>query len=144
MPIYGKALTPPPWILETKLSKQSILKLRTIFNRALKDNHTGVQLTLTPNEDYSKPFLYTFDSTKYSGTFNNYSTDLEALINKANVELAKDKIYGKDYRFDIMGNWSWGNIIIMKRSDIMRADYRKQVEKYEKETKNKLAKLNLM
>lgn len=143
MPIYGKTLTPPPWILEKKLNKNKILQLRFIFNKVLKNETNGVQQTLVPNTDYTIPYLYAYDSTKYPGLIDNYSTNLECLISRANVELAKDKVYGKDYRFDIMGNWSFGNIIIMKRSDMLASDYKKQVDKYNKKvnkTINKIAK----
>ena len=141
MPIYGKTLTPPPWVLETKLNKQKIIKLRLIFNKALKNENHGVQMTLKPNETYDKPYLYTFDVNLYSGTPQNYSTNLEEVINLANAELRKDKVFGKDYRFDIMGNWSFGDIIIMKRSDILAADYKKQVDKYEDLVNTKIKKV---
>lgn len=142
MPIYGKTLTPPPWVLETNLNKQKIIRLRTIFNRVLKmEDNRGVAQTLKPNETYDKPYLYTFDSNLYPGTFNNYSANLEEVINMANTELQKDKVFGPDYRYDIMGNWSFGDIIIMKRSDMMAADYKKQVEKYAKLVKKKIKKV---
>lgn len=141
MPIYGKTLTPPPWVLETKLNKQKIIRLKTIFNKALKNENKGVQMTLKPNETYDKPYLYTFDVNLYSGTPQNYSTNLEELINLANRELKKDKVFGKDYRFDIMGNWSFGDIIIMKRSDMLAADYKKQVDKYEDLVNAKIKKV---
>lgn len=142
MPIYGKTLTPPPWILEKKLNRQKILQLRVIFNRALKNETNGVQQTLVENTEYSKPYLYSYDSMKYPGLVDNYSTNLENLIRKANLELSKDKVYGKDYRFDIMGNWSFGNIIVMKRSDILASDYKKQIDKYNKEVKKKIDKVS--
>ena len=141
MPIYGKTLTPPPWVLETKLNKQKIIRLKTIFNKALKNENKGVQMTLKPNETYDKPYLYTFDVNLYSGTPQNYSTNLEELINLANRELKKDKVFGKYYRFDIMGNWSFGDIIIMKRSDMLAADYKKQVDKYEDLVNAKIKKV---
>ena len=141
MPIYGKTLTPPPWVLETKLNKQKIIRLKTIFNKALKNENKGVQMTLRPNETYDKPYLYTFDVNLYSGTPQNYSTNLEELINLANRELKKDKVFGKDYRFDIMGNWSFGDIIIMKRSDMLAADYKKQVDRYEDLVNAKIKKV---
>ena len=142
MPIYGKTLTPPPWILEKKLNRQKILQLRVIFNRALKNETNGVQQTLVENTEYTKPYLYSYDSMKYPGLVDNYSTNLENLIRKANLELSKDKVYGKDYRFDIMGNWSFGNIIVMKRSDILASDYKKQIDKYNKEVKKKIDKVS--
>jgi hypothetical protein len=141
MPIYGKTLTPPPWVLETKLNKQKIIRLRTIFQRVLRNENKGVQQTLKPNEIYDKPYLYTFDCNLYTGTFQNYSTNLEELINLANAELRKDKVFGKDYRFDIMGNWSFGNIIVMKRSDMLKSDYKKQIDKYEKLVNDKIARV---
>ena len=142
MPIYGKTLTPPPWILEKKLNRQKILQLRVIFNRVLKNETNGVQQTLVENTEYNKPYLYSYDSMKYPGLVDNYSTNLENLIRKANLELSKDKVYGKDYRFDIMGNWSFGNIIVMKRSDILASDYKKQIDKYNKEVKKKIDKVS--
>lgn len=141
MPIYGKTLTPPPWVLEKKLNKQKILKLQYIFNKVLKYENRGVAQTLKKNEDFKLPYLYSFDSSLYPGTFNNYSSNLENVINLANTELRKDKVFGKDYRFDIMGNWSFGNIIIMKRSDILAADYKKQVDNYDKLVKDKVKKI---
>lgn len=141
MPIYGKTLTPPPWVLETKLTKQKIIRLRTIFNRVLRYEHKGIQQTLKQNTTYDKPYIYTFDSNLYSGTFQNYSSNLEALINLANTELKKDKMFGTDYRFDIMGNWSFGNIIVMKRSDMLKADYKKQIDNYEKLVNKKIKKV---
>ena len=141
MPIYGKTLTPPPWVLETKLNKQKIIRLRTIFNKVLKYENKGIEQTLKMNTTYDKPYLYTYDCSLYSGTFQNYSTNLEAVINQANTELQKDKVFGKDYRFDIMGNWSFGNIIVMKRSDMLKADYKKQVDKYEKMVNKKIQKV---
>lgn len=138
MPIYGKTLTPPPWVLETKLNKQKILQLRHIFNSVMKFDSSGISMTLKPNETYDKPYLYTFDAGLYQGNLRNYSTYLENLINQANQELIKNKVYGPDYRFDIMGNWSFGNIILMKRSDMLSADYKKQVERYDKEASKKI------
>ena len=146
MPIYGKTLTPPPWVLETKLGKQKILILRRIFDKALKEDDTGVAQTLIKNEkEYNKPYLYTFDATKYPGPQQNYAYHLETIINRANEYLKKEKMFNKhyndssrndmDYRFDIMGNWSFGNIIIMKRSDMLETDYKRQVKEYEKKVK---------
>ena len=141
MPIYGKTLTPPPWVLEKNLNKQKILRLRVIFNRVLKNETTGVQQTLKENKDYKNPYLYSYDCSRYPGTFDSYMYNLEAVINKANLELSKDKVFKKDYRYDIMGNWSFGNIIIMKRSDMLYKDYKKQVDEYEKLVKKKVDKI---
>lgn len=142
MPIYGKRISKQTWVLEKNLNKNKIIKLRVIFNRVAKEDPNGVQQSLVPNTDYSKPYLYSYDCHNSPTTYNNYSNDLEALINKANIALKKDKVFGKDYVFDIMGNWSMGDIVVMKRTSMQKSDYEKQIDRYQKVVDKKIKKIS--
>jgi predicted site-specific integrase-resolvase len=58
------------------------------------------------------------------------------------VALKKDKVFGKDYVFDIMGNWSMGDIVVMKRTSMQKSDYEKQIDRYQKVVDKKIKKIS--
>lgn len=119
MPIlnYG---TKSNWSLVTSLSKGEIFIFRSFIYDAkskfkYKDDKAFLK-TLSPNMDYQKPNIYSFDSSLSTKDDPEYILKLMELIKTANELMLKSDKNFKNYKIDIMGTWEHGDIIIMKRN----------------------------
>lgn len=120
MPIYcNYGTTKAPYSRVTNLNYKDIMKLSKIIFEAKKSfmyksddvfcRSVEINLTSEPNK------IATFNFFRTGIDDSAYIQRLEALINEANILLVKNKKYANDYRFDIMGSWTYGEIIIMKK-----------------------------
>lgn len=114
---YGR---PDNWELYTDLNRGELFMFRKFVFDAKKSfkykKDKDFIATLEPNTDYSKPYLYTYDSTRGDKDLE-YSDKLQNLVEEANKILFKEFKNNKDmkgYRIDIMGNWSNGSIVILQ------------------------------
>jgi hypothetical protein len=41
-----------------------------------------------------------------------------------------------------MGNWSMGDIVVMKRTSMQKSDYEKQIDRYQKVVDKKIKKIS--
>ena len=137
MPIYT---TVDNWEQVKGLRQGEIFQFRKIIKDALSKNkelNSMFQQGLTPNTDYREPYIYSYDindSLLDRGTFVN---DLEGLIQTANQLLTKDsRKYYANYRFDIVGSWTVGKIILIKKTEYKAdmKDRKSSVKKFYKQT----------
>lgn len=116
MPIlnYGR---PDNWSLVTELSQGEIFIFRQFIYDAkkkfkYKDDRDFLR-TLTPNMDFSKPYIYAFDATLCRREDQLYINKLQDLLGEANELMGKKY---KNYKLDIKGTWSTGYIVVMEYS----------------------------
>lgn len=118
MPIYGFGTIGAPWVLEKNITDQTLYKLVNVVKTAKKSctYHNNESFIRSIKDNFPRKenafYISTFDSSKTNIPTANYQVMLEDLIKKCNEILIKNKIFSK-YKFDIMGNWTTGTIIIM-------------------------------
>lgn len=115
MPIYGYGVLGAPWELETNMNIKTLSKLISIFKKELESIskqdpifRKTIQLNILMDEVY----IAKYDYSRSNINEYQYMQSLETLVNNANIAL---KNSFKNYKFDIMGNWTIGKIIIMKK-----------------------------
>lgn len=118
MPIYGfNGTGMAPYSRVTDIKRDKLSKFVTILEKAKKEFMYSHDEIFCRNIELN---LFCKD-TSYVAKYNMFRTGidestyifrLEALINEANVILAKNKY--SNYRFDIMGSWTMGQIILME------------------------------
>jgi hypothetical protein len=143
MPIYGSSLLPDRWKMEEKFTKQTLTRLKVIFNQAFNTDPIArsIKPAFKANETGDKPYIYEFDYNRSGLSQSTFSLRLQHTIDIANNKLKADKVYAKDYRFDIIGSWEEGQIIIMKRYDMTPTDYEKQADILKKKINSKMKRL---
>lgn len=125
MPILDYGKRPDDWVLITSLSKGEIFTFRQYIFEAKKKfkykNDRAFLKTLIPNEEFKKPYIYRFDATINKTIDNEYILKIQNLLEEANKYMSKQSMNGKkiygDYKLDIMGTWSTGYIVLMKKSN---------------------------
>lgn len=129
MPIYGYGLMGgDPWTLCEKMELGRLIKLIEVF-----DNELYEEFKLNPvfmnsvqiNTNLQKCFIADFDISKTNIDIYTYQNNIEKVIMRANrflidkkeLKLKKTKIkYDfSNYKFDIMGSWTTGKVIIMQK-----------------------------
>lgn len=137
MPIYT---TIDNWEQVKDLKQGEIFQFRKIINDAMsknKDVSFMFKEGLTPNKDYREPYIYSYDINDTLMDRGEFVNNLERLIQYANQILAGSSMkYYQNYKFDIMGNWTEGRIILIKKKDYNAnmKDRRKSVKKFYKDT----------
>lgn len=125
MPILDYGKRPDNWELIPSLSKGEIFIFRQFVFDAKKKfkykNDKKFLKTLEPNMDFSKPYIYTFDSEKDKTSHDDqYMIKLKELIEASNKEMFGVKTKNKelkDYKLDIMGTWNYGYIVVMRKTN---------------------------
>ena len=120
MPIYGYGLVGAPWVRETKIEIKKFYKLVKIINQAKQSfdysNDEVFCRSIKVNQsDENYSYIAVYDKSKTGIDESTYIFRLEVLINEANLILSKNKKF-ENYKFDIMGYWTVGQIIIMKKN----------------------------
>ena len=116
MPIlnYGR---PDNWELVTELSKAEIFVFRTfVFSakkKLFKQNDPFLD-SLTPNVDFTVPYIYAYDSKLSTYNEDLYINKLRDLLFESNELMRKENKDFKNYRLDIMGTYNEGHIVVMK------------------------------
>ena len=118
MPIYGYQLMENPWELEKNISEIDLLKYIKIIKTAesefpyKRDNSflSSIHYNLFNNG----PYVAEYDFSKSGISDGSYIQQMFALINQANALLNKQYKYQK-IKFDIMGSWTIGRIIVMRQ-----------------------------
>lgn len=129
MPIYGYGLMGgDPWTLCEKMELGRLIKLIEVFDNELYEEFklnpvfmNSVQINTNPQ----KCFIADFDISKTNIDIYTYQNNIEKVIMRANrflidkkeLKLKKTKIkYDfSNYKFDIMGSWTTGKVIIMQK-----------------------------
>lgn len=121
MPIYygsGGLLEPPPWSIDNDLSIKDLSKYKEILadaKRQFPHNHDGVFCSSVKlNQKYKKKFIAEFDMRTTNMQVGAYQMYLENLISTANQILKKKN--KNNVRFDIIGSYTSGYIIIMRKN----------------------------
>lgn len=119
MPIYGFGTITAPWSLAKAVKPKDYYKLRDIFKRAKKTfEYSNAELfirNIKTCSEYNNNIIASYDSSKLGIDIAQYQIMLEKLVGYANKLLGESKRFEK-YKFDIMGNWTVGNIIIMEKN----------------------------
>lgn len=116
MPIYGYGVTKAPWIFCKTLTVKKLIKFINIF----KSVETEFKLdpvflkSITYNSELKGPFIASYDLSKTNINAYIYQTNIEKLVSNANKILSKNRSYD-NYKFDIMGTWTIGKIIVMEK-----------------------------
>ena len=131
MPIYGYGLMGgDPWVLCKKMELGRLLKLIEIFRDELHEQFkldsvfiNSIQVNTNPQ----KCFIADFDISKTNINIYTYQKNMEKVIMACNKILIDEKslklkIANKkikydfsNYKFDIMGSWTTGKVIIMQK-----------------------------
>jgi hypothetical protein len=118
MPIIDYSLRPNNWELMSNLTQRDIFIFRQFIFDAKKEfdykNDKDLLKTISPNTDYTKPYIYEFDSSLAVPYDNTYIPKLQNLIEKANKIMYDQVKELKKYKFDILGTWDRGYIIVMR------------------------------
>ena len=118
MPIYGYGIMSAPWTIENELKKETLVKLRKIIRSAKSSfDHSNDQVfcsSIKDNVDMIEPYIASYDMSKTNMSVALYQSYMESLVQEANFILSKKNKFN-NYKFDIMGNWQIGKIIIMKK-----------------------------
>lgn len=119
MPIYGFGTIGAPWKIAEKVLPKNYYKLRDIFKKAKKSfEYSNADIfikNIQVYSDYNNCTIATYDSSKLGIEVSQYQIMLEKLINEANNILNNYSNF-KNYKFDIIGNWTIGKVIIMEKS----------------------------
>lgn len=120
MPIYygsGGLMEPPPWSIDNDLSIKELSKYKDILVKAKKQfqySHDNVFCnSIKLNHKYKKKFIAEFDMGSTNMQIGAYQMYLEYLIAEANRILRKKN--KNNVRFDVIGSYTSGYIIIMKK-----------------------------
>jgi hypothetical protein len=117
MPIYGYGLIGAPWTWDKNLSKSDHLYYIKTLKKALRNFEYAKDDIFRATIDFNikgndTSFIAYFNIHRSNIPYATYMRNMESLLNEANNSLKKDNI-----KFDIIGNWDVGKIIIMKRND---------------------------
>lgn len=122
MPIYANyGVNKAPWTLKTSIPFKELNDLVKIFLEARKTfaykGDTAFLSTITPNTKLEEAYIARFDIGRSMIPEGIYMQNLEALINECNLSLEtlKKKKKFPDYKYDIIGNWDSGKIIILEK-----------------------------
>lgn len=119
MPLYGYGLLRAPWVLEDVIKRKDLVELIKVL-RSAKRSFTYSQdkvflSSINDNLKVEESYISSYDNSKTNLPVSTYQLRLEDLIYEANKLLIKSKKF-PNYKFDIMGSWTIGRIIIMKRN----------------------------
>lgn len=120
MPIYGYGTIGAPWSLAKDVLPKNYYKLRDIFKKARKTfQYHNSDLFIKNIEicsEYNGNIIGTYDSSKLGIEASQYQLMLESLVLEANRILGESKNEKlAKYKFDIVGNWTIGKIVIMEK-----------------------------
>jgi hypothetical protein len=122
MPIYCNlnGVNKAPWVIVKEMSIKDIKKYISIFQKAMKKfkykNDALFLHTIDINiyNVTNNCYIASFDKSKTTIPVFNYQNELEELINYANELMLRSHI--DNYKFDIMGTWITGKVIIMTKN----------------------------
>lgn len=118
MPIYGYGTNGAPWSLAKSIKPVDYYKLRNIFKKAKRSFQYSKSEMFVNNiktfSEYNNNVIAEYDSSKLGIEVAQYQYMLEKLIDEAN-RLLGESSKCPSYKFDIMGNWTIGKVIIMEK-----------------------------
>lgn len=119
MPIYtNKFIGKNPWTVVKSLDKKTLIKLRKILKDAKVTfqyrNEFNFLNSVKDNEEMESLYIASYDIRDTNIELYRYQTYLESLIKECNYILSS-KYKFKNYRYDILGNWDYGKIIILEK-----------------------------
>lgn len=122
MPIFNFKISQGNWKIVSTVNRKDFYKLIKIFKSsynsfAFKDDKmlTAFRKSFTQFEDYEKG-IFSYDCNKTGINPYTYQLMLDAMINETNYYLSLPKnAKFKDYKFDIVGDFNVGRVILMKR-----------------------------
>lgn len=112
MPIYGYGTNGAPWIRVTEMSSVKLAKMMKKVKDAEKEfKFDEVFLhSIIYNKDFDEVYIAKYDFSKTGMDIYTYQKQIEKLI------FIASKKAGANYKFDIMGTFSIGKIIIMTKN----------------------------
>lgn len=117
MPIYGFGVSGAPWTRCVEMKKETLAKFIEIFNKAKKPyqvKNPAFYSSIKNNTQLVELYIASYDISKSNIPVGLYDNYLETLIQEANLLLSSKKKYN-NYKFDIMGNWEMGKVILMEK-----------------------------
>lgn len=135
------------WKIIKVLKQGEIFMYRDIIKKALKDSKFEYRYdkdfisSLKPNKDYSEPYIYSYDISDTLLDRGQFVKELEDLLKVANYEMSQSKKFYNKYKFDILGSWTTGQIVVMARYELTEKEQKeldkrknKEVAKFYKRT----------
>lgn len=116
MPIYAFGLVSAPWVICKSIDVKKLVEFIKIFKKVEKEFKSNEYFikSITYNTKLDNCYIAKYDSSKTNIETYHYQQNIESMINKANEILSKKHSYD-NYKFDIMGTWVNGRIIIMEK-----------------------------
>ena len=142
MPIYTNT---DSWKVVNNLRQGEIFMFRDILRKAMKNSKFAYKHdkdfigSLEPNTNYNEPYIYSYNIADSLLDRGQYIKELENLIKVANFDMSQSKKYYNKYKFDILGTWTEGKIIIMMRYQLTEKEA-EELEKKKKKTVKKFYK----
>ena len=117
MPIYASGLISAPWSVCKEIKRDKFIKMRKVFIQARHAfkyyNDTVFLSSIESNNKMEECFIASYDYSKTGMSLEVYYTRMEELIAECNRTLIKKKV--TNYKFDIVGSWSIGKIVLMEK-----------------------------
>ena len=142
MPIYTDINN---WKLVPSLRQGEILMFRDVIKKAMKDSKFDYRTdkdfltSFSANSEYNEPYIYSYDISNSLLDRGQYAKELEDLIKVANYHLSQSKKWYNKYKFDILGSYTVGKIIVLIRYDLTEKE-KKDIEKKKTKTIKKFYK----
>lgn len=119
MPIYGyEFIGGNPWVVVTSIERKTLIKLRKVLKNAKTSFEYCKEIafckSVKDNEEMKDLYIASFDISGTNMDQYRYQTYVEALIRECNYLLSMNYKY-KKYKFDIIGQYYCGKIIIMEK-----------------------------
>lgn len=141
------------WKILKVLKQGEIFMYRDVIKKALKDSKFEYRYdkdfisSLKPNKDYSEPYIYSYDISDTLLDRGQFVKELEDLLKVANYEMSQSKKFYNKYKFDILGSWTTGRIVVMARYELTEKEQKeldkrknKEVAKFYKRTGKDIGK----
>lgn len=141
------------WKVLKTLKQGEIFMYRDVIRKALKNSKFEYRYdkdfisSLKPNKDYSDPYIYSYDISDTLLDRGQFVKELEDLLKVANYEMSQSKKFYNKYKFDILGSWTTGQIIVMSRYELTEKEQqeldkrkKKEVKKFYKQTGKEVKK----
>ncbi len=123
MPIMGFGLMSIEYTIDNDLTTNQLADFTKVIIRASKEfeyaDNKRFWHTIHLNLALEGSYIGTYDIAKSGIPFASYKVILQSLIDRANYIIINDKRLVKkyrDYKFDVIGTWEDGKIIMTKRA----------------------------
>ena len=122
MPIYGYNAIEYPWMVCRELKRKELIELKKIFSIARRSckyaDNDSFRKSIVCNISSESITIAKFDIHDSNLTEAAYTDAMEDLIMEANRILSRydpHEINRDKYRFDIIGGWTVGRVMIIQR-----------------------------